>query len=260
MITCGAAFEVGWVSSCVCFAPCSRRHASALIAALLACPAQARLLIEIDKATQTMTVSQDGATLHRWPVSTGLRAYDTPSGQYTPFRLEKDHFSREWDDAPMPHSIFFTKQGHAIHGTTHLRAIGRPASHGCVRLDPSHASVLFDMVRREGLANTRVVLAGVTPDARSPALARPRPDERPIYQYDERPSVRPSYSGRQPYYGDRRADDDGYSPVAGPYAAPRSGYWVQYPDGSRVFVDRERDPRSLPPRPPQGYDSPYGWR
>ena len=147
---------------------------AALIAALLACPAQARLLIEIDKATQTMTVSQDGATLHRWPVSTGLRAYDTPSGQYTPFRLEKDHFSREWDDAPMPHSIFFTKQGHAIHGTTHLRAIGRPASHGCVRLDPGHASVLFDMVRREALANTRVVLAGVTPDARSPALARPR--------------------------------------------------------------------------------------
>jgi hypothetical protein len=233
---------------------------AALIAALLACPAQARLLIEIDKATQTMTVSQDGATLHRWPVSTGLRAYDTPSGQYTPFRLEKDHFSREWDDAPMPHSIFFTKQGHAIHGTTHLRAIGRPASHGCVRLDPGHASVLFDMVRREGLANTRVVLAGVTPDARSPALARPRPDERPIYQYDERPSVRPSYTGRQPYYGDRRADDDGYPPVASPYAAPRSGYWVQYPDGSRVFVDRERDPRSLPPRPPQGYDSPYGWR
>ena len=82
-----------------------------------------------------------------------------------------------------------------------------------------HASVLFDMVRREGLANTRVVLAGVTPDARSPALARPRPDERPIYQYDERPSVRPSYTGRQPYYGDRRADDDGYPPVAS--AMPR---------------------------------------
>jgi hypothetical protein len=207
-------------------------------------PAQARLLIEIDKSSQTMTVSQDGAALHRWPVSTGLRAYDTPSGQYTPFRMEKDHFSREWDDAPMPHSIFFTKQGHAIHGTTHLRAIGRPASHGCVRLDPGHARVLFDMVRREGLANTRVVLAGATPDARSPALARPYPDERPVYryQYDERPSVlqsvRPSYTGRQPYYG-----DEGTAPQA-----------------NRVFVDRERDPRGLPPRPPQGFDAPYGWR
>jgi hypothetical protein len=220
-------------------------------------PAQARLLIEIDKSAQTMTVSQDGAPLHRWPVSTGLRAYDTPSGQYTPFRLEKDHFSREWDDAPMPHSIFFTKQGHAIHGTTHVRAIGRPASHGCVRLDPGHARVLFDMVRREGLANTRVVLAGVTPDARSPALARPRLDERPIYQYDERPNVRPSYSGRPLYYGDRRADDDG---TPNPYAVPRSGYWLQYPDGRRVFVDHERDPRALPPRPPQGFDAPYGWR
>jgi len=220
-------------------------------------PAQARLLIEIDKSSQTMTVSQDGAALHRWPVSTGLRAYDTPSGQYTPFRMEKDHFSREWDDAPMPHSIFFTKQGHAIHGTTHLRAIGRPASHGCVRLDPGHARVLFDMVRREGLANTRVVLAGATPDARSPALARPYSDERPVYryQYDERPSARPSYSGQQRYYG-----DDGTPPQPDPYAAPRSGYWLQYPDGRRVFVDRERDPRGLPPPPQQGFDAPYGWR
>jgi L,D-transpeptidase-like protein len=237
------------------------RLLAAPIAAALLClaplgSAQARLLIEIDKSSQTMTVSQDGTALHRWPVSTGLRAYDTPSGQYTPFRMEKDHFSREWDDAPMPHSIFFTKQGHAIHGTTHVRAIGRPASHGCVRLDPGHARVLFDMVRREGLANTRVVLAGATPDARSPAVARPYPDERPRYQYGERPS----YIGRQPYTGDRLADDNNYPPQANPYAAPRSGYWLQYPDGSRVYVDRERDPRGLPQRPPQGFDAPYGWR
>ena len=77
--------------------------------------------------------------------------------------MEKDHFSREWDDAPMPHSIFFTKQGHAIHGTEHTRNIGRPASHGCVRLEPENARVLFGLVKQEGMANVRVVLSGATP-------------------------------------------------------------------------------------------------
>ena len=88
-------------------------------------PAAAKLLIEIDKSAQRMIVSQDGARLHVWPVSTGLRAHDTPAGSFTPFRMEKDHFSREWDDAPMPHSIFFTRQGHAIHGTEHRRRMRR---------------------------------------------------------------------------------------------------------------------------------------
>ena len=92
-----------------------------------------------------------------------MRGYDTPGGAFTPFRMEKDHFSREWDDAPMPNSIFFTTRGHAIHGTEHIRNIGRPASHGCVRLEPENARVLFGLVKQEGMANTRVVLFGATP-------------------------------------------------------------------------------------------------
>ncbi len=129
---------------------------------MLAWPASARILIAIDKSAQHMTVSQDGERLYVWAVSTGQRGYDTPRGSYTPFRMEKTHFSREWDDAPMPHSIFFTKQGHAIHGTEHTRNIGRPASHGCVRLEPENARVLFNMVKQEGMANVRVVLSGAT--------------------------------------------------------------------------------------------------
>src|SRR4051794_606536 len=99
--------------------------AAVAAACLLIWPASAKLLIEIDKSAQRMTVSQDGARLYTWPVSTGQRGYDTPGGEYTPFRMEKDHFSREWDDAPMPYSIFFTKRGHAIHGTEHVRNIGQ---------------------------------------------------------------------------------------------------------------------------------------
>ena len=94
-----------------------------------------------------MTVSVDGVPRYVWPVSSGARGYDTPSGEFKPFRMDKDHFSREWDDAPMPHSIFFTSRGHAIHGSDATRRLGSPASHGCIRLSTRAISWLFRRVR-----------------------------------------------------------------------------------------------------------------
>jgi hypothetical protein len=142
--------------------------------------ARAELVISIDKSTQQMTVTQDGAELYVWPVSSGAPGYDTPSGEYKPFRMEKDHFSREWDDAPMPNSIFFTVQGHAIHGSNHVKAIGTPASHGCVRLEPKNASILWDLVKHEKMANTHVVLTGETPAvAPAAAVAKREPAKEP---------------------------------------------------------------------------------
>ena len=131
--------------------------------AVFAGPSDAALLITIDKATQRMIVSRNDVPLHDWPVSTGQRGYDTPAGVFQPFRMEKDHFSREWDEAPMPHSIFFTKDGHAIHGSFEVKKLGRPASHGCVRISPQHAAILWGLVREEKMANTRVVLTGTIP-------------------------------------------------------------------------------------------------
>ena len=115
-----------------------------------------------------MTVAVDGVTRYTWPVSSGLPAYETPSGSFKAFRMEADHFSKEWDDAPMPHSIFFTKQGHAIHGTDAVRNIGNPASHGCVRLSRDNAATLFKLVEEQGVLNTTVTLSGSS----SVALAR----------------------------------------------------------------------------------------
>jgi hypothetical protein len=151
-----------------------RRLIVSLAAGLLALPffalpAAAKLLIQIDKGAQVMTVSQDGVFLHQWPVSTGIARYDTPGGAYKPFRMEKDHFSVEWDDAPMPYSIFFTTKGHAIHGTHH-KSLGRPASHGCVRLSVKDAATLWSLVKRAKMANTEVVLFGRVPDA-APVVA-----------------------------------------------------------------------------------------
>jgi lipoprotein-anchoring transpeptidase ErfK/SrfK len=119
-----------------------------------------RLLITINKNSQKMTVALDGDTLYRWKVSTGARGYDTPSGNFRPFRLEKEHYSKEWDDAPMPHSIFFTGRGHAVHGSYHVKSLGRRASHGCVRLHPDNAAKLFALVQKTGMSNTRVIVKG----------------------------------------------------------------------------------------------------
>jgi hypothetical protein len=91
-------------------------------------------------------------------VSTGTKGYATPSGAFRPFRLEEEHYSREWDDAPMPHSIFFTAASHAIHGTNAVRRLGSPASHGCVRLAPANAAKLFDLFNRRASAARRLLL------------------------------------------------------------------------------------------------------
>jgi L,D-transpeptidase catalytic domain len=119
-----------------------------------------RVEIIISKVSQKMTVVVDGSTEYVWPVSTGAAKYETPTGSFRPFRMEAEHFSKEWDDAPMPHSIFFTGEGHAIHGSYHVKSLGRKASHGCVRLSPENAAILFDIVQGAGMSNTRVTLKG----------------------------------------------------------------------------------------------------
>ncbi len=180
----------------------------ALAASVLATPAQAAVLVTIDKSAQQMTVSVDGRPLHQWPVSTGKAGYDTPNGKFKAFRMERDHFSKEWDEAPMPFSIFFTQKGHAIHGSLDTKRLGSPASHGCVRLLPANAEKLFALVQQEGVLNTTVVLSGVAPSG-APAVARraPRSDAEEAYaqpqygqqqQYGQLP--RP-VSGQQPFYG-----------------------------------------------------------
>src|SRR5215204_5668594 len=122
--------------------------------------AQAKVAITVNKDSQQMTVAVDGVERYRWPVSSGLPSYETPSGNFRAFRMEPDHYSKEFDDAPMPHSIFFTKVGHAIHGTDSEGRLGSPASHGCVRLSRANAATLYDLVKKEGVLNTTVTLTG----------------------------------------------------------------------------------------------------
>src|SRR5450755_2447626 len=122
--------------------------------------AQANVAITVDKNTQTMTVAVDGVQRYSWPVSTGIPSRETPNGNFRAFRMEEDHYSKEFDDAPMPHSIFFTKIGHAIHGTDSVNRLGTPASHGCVRLSRDNATTLYALVEQQGVLNTTVTLTG----------------------------------------------------------------------------------------------------
>jgi len=101
-------------------------------------PARADVVVQIDKSSQRMAVSVDGATRYCWPVSTGRRGYGTPSGVFRPQYLARRHFSRRYYNSPMPYSIFFY-HGFAIHGTSDISRLDGPASHGCVRLHPSHS-------------------------------------------------------------------------------------------------------------------------
>ncbi len=118
---------------------------------------EAAVLVQIDRAMQTMQVSVDGAGLYTWRVSTGRAGWITPPGVFHPQFMAVRWYSRVFNNAPMPHSIFYSGP-FAIHGTTDIARLGRPASHGCVRLSPADAAVLFDLVSKQGARNTTIVV------------------------------------------------------------------------------------------------------
>jgi lipoprotein-anchoring transpeptidase ErfK/SrfK len=118
----------------------------------------ATIVVNIRKSAQRMSVSVGGKVRYNWVVSTGRRGFGTPTGTYRPQMLARSWFSRKYYNSPMPYSIFFHR-GYAIHGTYELRRLGGPASHGCVRLHPGNAAVLFALVRHEGMAHTRIVVS-----------------------------------------------------------------------------------------------------
>jgi lipoprotein-anchoring transpeptidase ErfK/SrfK len=171
-------------------------------------PSEPIVVATIDKGTQQMTIFVDGVETYTWPVSTGIGGYSTPSGEFTTSSMNKIWYSKQWDNAPMPHAVFFTKKGHAIHGTNEVKRLGKPASHGCVRLSPKNAETFFKLVEEKGLKNTQVVLTGVTPGGEY-KVTEPRPRAYPDYPgrygrygfYEEQPPV---YRKRkrlfQPYY------------------------------------------------------------
>ena len=120
-------------------------------------PAAADVLVNVSKASQRISVQVDGTTRYNWLVSTGTKRYTTPSGVYKPEWLARKWKSKQYNNAPMPHSIFF-HGGYAIHGTTEVSRLGRIASHGCVRLNPDNAAKLYSLVAKN-MGTTRIVVS-----------------------------------------------------------------------------------------------------
>ena len=193
-----------------------------------AAPAEAAVSIQVDLSTQTMHVTSGMGVSYDWPVSTARAGFVTPRGRYGVQSLQAMHYSRKYHNSPMPHSIFF-KGGYAIHGTYATGSLGAAASHGCVRLSPTNAAALYQMVRAEGAS---ISIVGSPPGRGDVQVARRRAAQPELvaYQDDGQPVVTrrhghraAAYAGQQVYGGSAL----GYAPVR--RAAPSYDDWMENP-------------------------------
>ena len=218
--------------------------------------AQASVAITVDKNNQMMTVAVDGVERYHWPVSTGIPSYETPNGGFRTFRMEEDHYSKEFDDAPMPHSIFFTKIGHAIHGTDSEARLGTPASHGCVRLSRANATTLYALIQEQGVLNATVTLTGSSqvalarnPRRANTAVARRAPQPQYEQQYDSAAGDPIVITPQQQRVAPQARADDGYI-----YPADGSSNEARYPAPGRRVYDTQAYQQQQPQQQ-QYYDN-----
>jgi len=166
------------------------------------------LSAKIDLTSQTVTVSEHGKTLHIWKISSGTQDFQTPTGTFRPQWMAKMWYSKTYDNAPMPHSVFF-HDGVALHATQATHLLGRPASRGCVRLAPKNAEAFYALVQKHGMAQTQIQVFG---EPRFPAVAsRQTPQDQFTQGGTSAPRIR---QGR--YLST-------YAPV--PVPAPTGGSW-----------------------------------
>ena len=130
-----------------------------------AASAQAGISVKVDIAAQRMQVATSDGEIYNWAISSGRKGFRSPNGVYRPTRLEKNWYSRKYGGA-MPYAVFF-RGGYAIHGTNAVGALGRPASHGCIRLHTANAAKFFALVRKHGAGQTTIALNGAAHDGLS---------------------------------------------------------------------------------------------
>lgn len=187
-------------------------------------PVRNLVVAHIDLATQRMTVTVEGDVRHTWPISSGRAGFPTPRGNFRAQWMSRMWYSRKYDLAPMPYSVFF-HGGAAIHGTTSVGMLGRPASHGCVRLATANAAAFYGLVKRYGLASTQVIVTGTPPRSRGEDLIARGPRMTPPVRM-----VAP----RGPYYS--RYVYDGYTLRPMPWRSPYgyAGRALVYPGDAPV--------------------------
>ncbi len=229
-------------------APAAAAAGSAVVTAPPPPPAPT-LLVAIDLTNQRMSVSENGKAKYTWSISSGREGYRTPTGTFRPSWMAKMWYSKQYDDAPMPHSVFFNR-GIAVHATQSTGMLGRPASHGCIRLAPANAATFYKLVSTHGKGMTRIKVHGVAKDSTPVASRRKRPADEVAGGRGVRelpPYYAPGrYSGRQRYsysgYG-----NGGYN---GGYGGPAPRY---------VYPGDQAPGYYRPARPYRGYAGPRSY-
>jgi lipoprotein-anchoring transpeptidase ErfK/SrfK len=142
-----------------------------------AAPPQPTMTATIDLTSQSITIVENGVEQYSWPISSGTRSHATPRGTFRPQWTAKMWYSRKYDNAPMPHAVFI-HGGVAIHATYATGMLGRPASHGCIRLHPKNAKTFYNLVQRHGLKNVRVTIHGTPNWGAEPQVASRKSKQR----------------------------------------------------------------------------------
>jgi hypothetical protein len=181
--------------------------------------AEARVAIHVDLASQTMHVSSASGE-YIWRISSARSGFRTPKGTFGVQRMEAMHRSHKYHNSPMPHSIFFAG-GYAIHGTYATGALGRPASHGCIRLAPHNAAALYKMVKSEG---ARIAIDNRAPDRDRVYAQR---SHKPLYAYVGTGRTVHSTTALRHSFVDLSLPL-GYAP-----SAPTVYEWIAHPNGYR---------------------------
>ena len=115
------------------------------------------VMVNISISRQSLDLSVNGWPSGNWQISSAGVGYHTPRGTFHVQRMAKVWFSKKYDNSPMPNSLFFDG-GIAIHGTYHIKNLGRPVSHGCVRLLPQNAEKLYESAKQYGPSRVQITV------------------------------------------------------------------------------------------------------
>lgn len=124
-----------------------------------AAPATGTLVVTVDLQARVISAFRDGHEIGTAVVLVGTQSHPTPLGTFPVLSKSREHFSRKYDNAPMPHSLWLTTTGIAIHGSPVMNGY---ASHGCIGVPDEFAAKLFAATKRgDKVIITRGKMVGV---------------------------------------------------------------------------------------------------
>lgn len=140
-------------------------------------PPKITLNIDIDLTKQRMTLTEYGKPIGSWAISSGAEGHRSPTGTFRPVWSSKLWYSKQYDNAPMPHAVFFNG-GVAMHATQSVGRLGTPASHGCIRQSPANAEKTYKLVAKHGNSHVKIVVHGKPKDDEPRVARRDRSNDR----------------------------------------------------------------------------------